>query len=80
MDRNVTVTTGLLDTYCTPTLLRLLAAHQLDAHPFITHRFGFDDFMVAYDVFSRVLAGRGRRGAEGGAHPLGAAGVMTATP
>jgi alcohol dehydrogenase len=53
-DRNVTITTGLVDTYSTPTLLRLLTSHQIDARRFVTHRFGFDEFMQAYDVFSRA--------------------------
>jgi alcohol dehydrogenase len=53
-DRDVTITTGLVDTYSTPTLLGLLAAQQLDAQRFVTHRFGFDDFIEAYDVFSRA--------------------------
>jgi hypothetical protein len=30
--RDLTITTGLVDTYSTPTLLRLLAKHQIDAH------------------------------------------------
>jgi alcohol dehydrogenase len=53
-DRNVTITTGLVDTYSTPTLLRLLASRQIDAVQFVTHRFGFDEFEKAYDVFSRA--------------------------
>ena len=52
--RDVTITTGLVDTYSTPTLLRLLAGHQIDAKRFVTHRFGFDQFIEAYDVFSRA--------------------------
>jgi alcohol dehydrogenase len=51
--RNVTIRTGLVDTYATPTLLRLLAEGRIDAGAFVTHRFGLDDFMEAYDVFSR---------------------------
>ncbi|HVM39850.1 MAG TPA: zinc-dependent alcohol dehydrogenase family protein [Acidimicrobiia bacterium] len=51
--RNVTITTGLVDTFSTPTLLRLVATGQLDASRFVTHHFAFDDFMEAYDVFSR---------------------------
>jgi alcohol dehydrogenase len=51
--KNVTITTGLVDTCSTPTLLRLLADRQLDPTPIITHHFGLDDFMEAYDVFSR---------------------------
>jgi alcohol dehydrogenase len=52
--RDVTITTGLVDTYSTPTLLRLLTSHHIDAQRFVTHRFGFDDFIQAYDVFSRA--------------------------
>jgi alcohol dehydrogenase len=51
--RNVTVTTGLVDTYTTPTLLRMLAAGQLDVDGLVTHRFGIDEMQDAYDVFSR---------------------------
>ena len=52
--RDVTVTTGLVDTYSTPTLLKLVASQQLDAGRFITHHFGLDQFMEAYDVFSEA--------------------------
>jgi alcohol dehydrogenase len=52
--RNVTITTGLVDTYSTPTLLRLIASRQLDAARFVTHRFALDQFMEAYDVFARA--------------------------
>ncbi len=51
--KNVTITTGLVDTSTTPRLLRLLADQQLDPLPLITHRFGLDQMMEAYDVFSR---------------------------
>jgi alcohol dehydrogenase len=54
--RNVTITTGLVDTSTTPTLLRMLAAGQLDVNALITHRFGFDDFMAAYDTFDDAAA------------------------
>ena len=50
--RNVTITTGLVDTYSTPTLLKLIAGQQLDAGRFVTHHFTLDQFMEAYDVFS----------------------------
>jgi alcohol dehydrogenase len=52
--RDVTITTGLVDTYSTPTFLRLLAGHQLDATRFVTHHFTLDQFMEAYDVFARA--------------------------
>ncbi len=51
--RDITISTGLVDTYSTPTLLRLLASGQLDAARLVTHRFDFDDFDEAYDVFGR---------------------------
>ena len=52
--RNVTITTGLVDTSTTPTLLRMLATHQLETSGLITHRFGIDEMMDAYDVFGRA--------------------------
>jgi len=52
--RNLTVTTGLVDTYSTPTLLRLVASHQLDAEQFVSHRFEFNQMLEAYDVFGRA--------------------------
>jgi alcohol dehydrogenase len=51
---DLTLTTGLVDTYSTPTLLRLVSSGQLDAAQFITHRFALDQFEEAYDVFSRA--------------------------
>ncbi len=52
--RDVTISTGLVDTYSTPTWLRLIAGHQVDASRFVTHRFPLDAFVEAYDVFSRA--------------------------
>jgi alcohol dehydrogenase len=52
--RNVTIRTGLVDTYSTPTLLRLVASRQLHADRFVTHHFRLDQFMEAYDVFSHA--------------------------
>ena len=52
--KNITITTGLVDTYSTPTLLSLVAAHQIDSARFVTHRFALDEFMDAYDVFGRA--------------------------
>jgi alcohol dehydrogenase len=51
--RNITITTGLVGTHSTPALLRMLAAGQLDASKFLTHRFGMDEMPAAYDVFAR---------------------------
>jgi len=52
--RNVTITTGLVDTYSTPTLLKLAQGHQIDAERFVTHHFTLDQFDEAYDVFARA--------------------------
>ena len=52
--RDVTITTGLVDTYSTPTLLRLVAARQIDAARFVTHRFDLSDILSAYDVFQHA--------------------------
>ena len=54
--RNVTVRTGLVDTYSTATLLKLVARGQLDMGRFITHRFDVADFLGAYDVFANAAA------------------------
>ena len=52
--RNVTITTGLVDTFETPRLLRMLASGQLDVESFVTHRFGLEEMMDAYDFFARA--------------------------
>jgi alcohol dehydrogenase len=49
--RDVTIMTGLVDTFTTPRLLDLIAAGRLDPTPFATHRFDLDATMEAYDVF-----------------------------
>jgi alcohol dehydrogenase len=52
--KNVTITTGLVDTYSTPTLLRLAQSQQVNADHFVTHHFELDQFDEAYDVFARA--------------------------
>ena len=52
--RDITITTGLVDTYSTPTLLKLVASRQIDASHFITHHFALEDILTAYDVFARA--------------------------
>ena len=49
--KDVTITTGLVDTFSTPTLLRMVRSGRLDAGRIVTHRFGFDQVPEAYDVF-----------------------------
>jgi len=50
--RDVTVTTGLVDTFTIPRLLRLIASGRLDPSMFATHRFALGDTMNAYDTFA----------------------------
>lgn len=50
--RDVTITTGLVDTYSTPTLLELVEQGRIDPAKLVTHRYRMDDFMQAYDDFS----------------------------
>jgi alcohol dehydrogenase len=50
--RDVTITTGLVDTFTTPKLLRLIAEGRLDPTPFATHRFELDEMTEAYDTFA----------------------------
>jgi alcohol dehydrogenase len=52
--KDVTITTGLVDTSSTPTLLRLVRGQQLDADRFVTHHFSLEQIDEAYDVFSRA--------------------------
>jgi alcohol dehydrogenase len=52
--RDVTITTGLVDTYSTPTLSRLVETHQVNAARFATHHFPLDGLMDAYDVFANA--------------------------
>jgi alcohol dehydrogenase len=52
--KDITITTGLVDTFSTPKLLRLVAAHQIDAGRFVTHRFALDDIEEAYQVFGNA--------------------------
>ena len=52
--KDVTITTGLVDTFSTPTLLRLIEAELLNPSPLITHHFEMGEFEKAYDVFIRA--------------------------
>jgi len=51
--RNVTITTGLVDTYSTPRLLDMLVTGQFDVGNMVTHRFALGDIMAAYDTFAK---------------------------
>jgi alcohol dehydrogenase len=50
--RDLTITTGLVDTFTTPRLLSLIAEGRLSALPFATHYFPLGETMAAYDTFA----------------------------
>lgn len=52
--KNVTITTGLVDTYSTPTLIRLIQSGLINPAPLVTHTFKMEQFEEAYDVFGRA--------------------------
>ncbi|MFD5746336.1 alcohol dehydrogenase catalytic domain-containing protein [Streptomyces sp. NPDC127033] len=52
--KDVTITTGLVDTRSTPMLLRMATAGRLPTSPLVTHRFGLDAMEEAYAVFAEA--------------------------
>lgn len=52
--KDVTITTGLVDTHSTPLLLGMTAAGKLPTSALVTHRFELGEMEEAYDVFSRA--------------------------
>jgi alcohol dehydrogenase len=52
--KNVTITTGLVDTSSTARLLTLVRNGQLNPSSLVTHTFQLSQMMEAYDVFARA--------------------------
>ncbi|MFC5034088.1 alcohol dehydrogenase catalytic domain-containing protein [Streptomyces sp. So13.3] len=52
--KNLTIRTGLVDTYSTPALLRMMTAGRLPTSSLVTHDFPLHRMEEAYDVFSRA--------------------------
>ena len=53
-DRNITITTRLVDTVSTPMLLKSLRSHKIDPKLLITHRFKLDRILDAYETFAHA--------------------------
>ena len=51
-DRNISITTRLVDTVSTPVLMEVLAANRLQPKKLITHRFPLAQAVEAYETFS----------------------------
>ena len=50
-DRNIAITTRLVDTVTTPMLLKTVQSRKIDPKRLITHHFKLDKIMGAYDTF-----------------------------
>ena len=53
-DRNIAITTRLVDTVTTPMLLKTVQSKKIDPTRLITHRFNLDQIVEAYDTFARA--------------------------
>jgi alcohol dehydrogenase len=53
-DRNISVTTRLVDTVTTPMLLKLVISGKLQPSNLVTHRFAMNDTMKAYGTFGNA--------------------------
>ena len=53
-DRNITLTTRLVDTVTTPMLLKVVQSGRLLPSKLVTHRFALSDVMKAYDTFGNA--------------------------
>ena len=57
-DRNVAITTRLVDTAAIPMLLKLVRSGKLQPAKLVTHRFALNDIMKAYDTFGNAAKER----------------------
>ena len=57
-DRNVSITTRLVDTAAIPMLLKLVQSGKLKPGQLVTHRFPLSDVMKAYDTFGNAAKER----------------------
>ncbi len=53
-DRNISITTRLVDTATIPMLFKTVASHKIDPKRLITHRFRLDNILDAYDTFGNA--------------------------
>ena len=52
--KNIDISMGLVNTNTLGMLLKLVAEHKLPADKFVTHEFGFDQVLEAYEVFGHA--------------------------
>ena len=53
-DRNIAITTRLVDTVSIPMLFKTVLSNKIDHQRLITHRFKLDGIIDAYDTFGRA--------------------------
>lgn len=53
-DRNIAITTRLVDTVTTPMLLKIVQSRKVDPGRLITHRFKLENILDAYETFGRA--------------------------
>lgn len=53
-DRNISITTRLVDTASTPMLLKVFKARKIDPKLLITHRFKLENIVQAYETFANA--------------------------
>jgi alcohol dehydrogenase len=53
-DRNISITTRLVDTVTTPMLLKVVRSGKLEPNKLVTHRFALNDILKAYDTFENA--------------------------
>ena len=53
-DRNIALTTRLVDTVTTPMLLKVVRSGKLQPSKLVTHRFAMNEIMKAYDTFGNA--------------------------
>lgn len=53
-DRNISITTRLVDTVTTPMLLKTVRSKKIQPNKLITHRFKLDQMIEAYEVFGNA--------------------------
>lgn len=53
-DRNISLTTRLVDTVTTPMLLKVVCSGKLQPGKLVTHRFALNDIMKAYNTFGNA--------------------------
>jgi alcohol dehydrogenase len=53
-DRNIAITTRLVDTVTIPMLFKTVASRKIDPKKLITHRFKLADILEAYETFANA--------------------------